>query len=423
MNKSYEDVCALAKATITGTPLQLEGEQDWKQLFRLTARAKLLPVTFKTISSAAGNYEIPEDILEHWRQETVARGFKQLYLFEALKELLLKARERDLQLVVFKGIALAALYPEPNMRYSCDSDVLVKRSEQGRAIALLEDLGYEMQEEHSKEHVPVYVKHLGITNIVIELHDCLWEDYEGKQAELLDSLRLDADDTLITQRFMGYEYLTLGINEHFIFQIYHIVKHLFFEGVSLRYLTDIALFVNKYNSQINWPEVREKLGILHYETFLDCILAIARDYLGMTAEVPGIGEVPEKLKDHLMEDMFGDRQFHSEKEQWETINFLSTYFMRTNVVKESKFSQKRKQLFPLPSELNEKYSYAKKCPLLLPVAWVHRIIYFIGYRNKAKQKGFDGSAVMKRSESRLDLMRELELMDTDKELKEQSGKK
>ncbi len=417
MKSLYNDVFSLARGALFNEEISISEDTEPEKLYKTLRRAKLAPVVFNTVSKSSVSERFSKELMEHWKKEALSKAFAQMFMNSEIKKVVEAGKKNGVTFVLFKGLPIASLYPDPNLRSSCDADILVYPEEQEKAVNLLKELGYESVKEGSKDHVPVFYKSAGSVGIKIELHDCLWEDYEGKQAEILESLNLSSKETLIKQNYMGMEFNTLGITEHLVFQLFHIVKHLFFEGISLRYFTDISLFVNKYFDEIDWKRVRENMKALHYERFLDCIVTICQKYLGMRDGIPGIEQVSEELMEHLLEDVLGEKDPSLQKNYYETINFLETYFMRETVVKESKFQQKRKQFLPLPSELHERYSYARKCPVLLPVAWVHRVIYFIGYKRDCKKYGKDANAAIKKSEGRLDLMRELNLMDTDKDTK------
>lgn len=417
MKELYLDVFNMARAALFGEELKLSEKVEAEELYRALVRAKLAPMCYNVASKYSNKDYFSPGIYEAWKRDSISKAFRQMFMVSELRKVLSEGEKRGLTLIVFKGIAVASLYPDANLRSSSDMDILVYPKEQKNAVSMLEDLGFESIDEGAKDHVPVFVKRLGPNSMKIELHDCLWEDYEGKQAQILESLKLSDKETLIRQSYQGIDYSTLGITQHFEFQLFHIVKHLFFEGISLRYFADISLFVNKFFDDIDWDKTRKDMKLLHYERFLDCIVCICQKYLGMRKDVPDIEPVSEEMIEHLVEDVLGEKDLSNAKDAYETINFLSTYFMRTTAVKESKFQQKRKQIFPLPSELHEKYSYAKKCPILLPVAWVHRVFYFIGYKRDCKKYGKDANAAIKKSTTRLDLMRELDLMDTDKDSK------
>lgn len=417
MNKLYDNLFCLIRAALYGEQLYIDKNIVPEDFYSLLVRAKLSPIVYNTVSKSSFSELFSGEIMDVWRRDTMNKALTQMFMNSEIKKIVSAGEERGITLILFKGITIASLYPDSNLRASCDADILVYGNEQKEAVTLLEELGYTGNVAGTKDHVPVFAKKTGVLCMKVELHDCLWEDYEGKQADILESLNLSAKETLIRQTFQGLEYTTLGITEHLIFQLFHIVKHLFFEGISLRYFTDISLYVNKYYDEIDWKRVRENMEVLHYERFFDCIVNICQRNLGMRIGIPGVEPVTEEMMGHLLADVLEKKDPSMQKDSYETINFLRTYFMRDSVIKESKFQQKRKQFLPLPSELHERYSYARKCPVLLPVAWVHRVIYFIGYKRDCKKYGKDANAAIKKSEGRLDLMRELNLMDTDKDVK------
>ena len=418
MNEATIDALALVKASITGETAKLSEQPDWNQIYQILSKGKLVPIVYRTVSLLEGEVQVPAELLKNWQAVTFSAGFRQLQSTHELRGVLTEAEARNIRLILFKGITLAALYPEPNMRVTSDADVLVTKEQRADAEKLLMELGYSKHDEFSKEHVPVYIKRKNGHRMVIELHDLLWEDYEGKQAEILESMKLDEESTLICQKACDLNVCTLGYEEHLVYQIFHMAKHFFFEGIALRYLVDIALYINAYADKIDFKRVRECIRKLHYDKFFCIILKICYEFLGMKVNVLGKEMSKTAINEHFIEDLVNRERQNDSVKQWETINFLSTYFMRTSVAKESTFQQRRKQFLPLPSELNDRYGYAKKCWLLLPVAWVHRVIYMISYSRHCKRNGFATSASIEKAMYRLDLMRELGMAETDKDIQD-----
>jgi len=418
MKKEYIEVLELTKASIAGTKVELNSELEWTELCKLLKVGKLYSVVYHTILKSKDELQVPEKLLAEWKANTFSLGFCQLRMISELKYVLREAESRGIQLVLFKGVTLAALYPEPYMRSSNDVDLLVSEEQRNAAERLLVELGFKKREEISKAHVPVYVVDDGSRYLKIELHDRLWEDYEGKQADILREMQLDNPQTLIEQEACGLTVTTLGHTEHLIYQIFHIAKHFFFEGISLRYLVDIMLFIESYKEAIDFARVRKEITKLHYERFYEAILKICYEYLGMKVVIPDINVESIEVNEQLLKDILERGKLDGAVKKWETINFLSQYFMRTSVTKSSNFQQRRKQIFPFPSELNDRYSYAKKCPLLLPVAWIHRVIYMISYSYHCKKNDMKTSETIGKAQYRLDLMRNLGMTETDKDVQE-----
>ncbi len=418
MEKKYSDVLELVRAGITGTNAKLSETPEWDEICSLLIKGKMLTVVYRTVAALGENYGLTKERLLGWQKETFAKGVKQLQMVNELRTVLTEAQNRKIRTVVFKGITLAALYPEPYTRLSCDADLLVRANQREEMEQMLVRMGYEKIEAASKEHVPVYIIKMGNRQLKLEIHDLLWEDYEGKQAEILQNMRLDAEETLICQDVCGIQVTTLGYNEHLIYQMFHIVKHFFFEGIPLRYFTDIALYIDAYADKLDFVKVRKEMERLHYGQFFDSVMKICYQCLGMKTNVLGNRLDKVELSERLLKEVLEIGKLNKSVKQWESINFLSHYFMRTSKTKSTNFQQRRKQLLPLPSELNDRFSYAKKCPLLLPVAWVHRVFYMIGYARHCKRNGMKTTESLEKAQYRLDLMRELGLTETDKEVQD-----
>ena len=418
MKKEYIEVLEITRACIRGMKPELQDAIAWEKVCSLLKSGKLYSVVYRSMLQLEGELRAPERVLKDWKEYTFSLGFRQLRMITELKKVLQLAEERGIRLVLFKGLALAELYPEPYMRTSSDVDLLVSEEQRYAAEQLLIELGFEKIEKLSKLHVPTYIVDDGNRYLKIELHDRLWEDYEGKQADILKEMQLDNPGRLVRQKVLGIDIITLGHTEHLIYQLFHIAKHLFFEGISLRYLVDIMLFIEAHEKEIDFARVRREIAKLHYENFYNAILKICYDYLGMRNVVPNSNVENMEVNEMLLNDILERNKLDDSVKQWETINFLSQYFMRTSVTKSSDFQQRRKQLLPLPSELNTRYSYAKKFPILLPVAWVHRVVYMINYSSHCKRNNMKTSESIEKAQYRLDLMRKLGITETDKDVQD-----
>ena len=418
METYYDDLLELVRAGITGTKAKLSENPDWDKICPLLTKAKLLPVVYRTVAALGETSGLSEEVLTGWQADTFAKGMKQLQMVNELRSVLTEARNRKIRPVVFKGITLAALYPEPYTRVSGDADLLVSAKQRNDMEQMLVQMGYEKVEAYSKEHVPVYMIKTQNRQLKLEIHDLLWEDYEGKQAEILRNIQLDAEETLICQEVCGMPVTTLGYDEHLIYQIFHIVKHFFFEGIPLRYFVDLVFYIDAYADKLDFVRIRKEMERLHYGQFFDSVMKICYQCLGMKTNVLRDRADKVELNERLLKEVLEIGKLNKSVKQWESINFLSHYFMRSSKTKTTSFQQKRKQILPMPSELNDRFSYAKRCPLLLPVAWIHRVFYIIGYARHCKKNGIKTTESLEKAQYRLDLMRELGLTETDKEVQD-----
>lgn len=412
MDPVYQNIFALTKAAIfCQAPEGLHAPTDWTQQFDLLRRGKLHGIVYKTVSQLPDEHRPDQNLINAWKVDSFQKGFQQLAATQEVRHVLQAATKQGIYPVLFKGLALAALYPEPSMRFTSDADLFISEDQRPAMEELLITLGYTKAPGASKDHVPVYRINTDNRCLSIELHDCLWEDYTGAQAEILKSINFTNPETLLEVSPFGFPIRTLGHEEHLVYQVFHIAKHFAFEGLRLRFLTDITLFVNAYKNQIDFDHFWQSMDKLGYSSFCGALFKICSTYLGMTDSVLKPEHTALPINEQLIVDIVlagkvGEHQI----ENWASTHMLASYFMRDNKTS-SGIKRKLEIFFPMPSELKDKFSYAKKCPILLPVAWIHRFFSALRYSILCKLKKQSATDVLSNAEYRLSLMKSVGLVD------------
>lgn len=413
MNPLYQNIFTLVKAAICQEhPEQLQEPFDLMQLLSILHRGKLHGIAYNTVYSLFIDKPDTSQIFSFWKTDIFHRGFLQLTQIQEIRHVLASATDHGLSPVLFKGLVLAALYPEPSMRFTSDSDLFIPHEQRSAMEELLISLGYTMVVNASKEHVPVYRINNNNRCLTIELHDCLWEDYSGTQADILESLDLTNPDSLITINPFGFPVRSLRHTEHLIYQLFHIAKHFSFEGMNLRFLTDITLFINAYKNEIDFTRFWKAMSKLGYTLFCCSIFKICSTYLGLDKTIIKPEYADISISEELIEDiLLAGKVTSLQTENWASTDMLASYFMR-NFKASSGIKRKFDIFFPMPSNLKGKFSYAKKSPFLLPIAWIHRFCSALHYSIICKSKRLSASDVLSNAEYRLSLMKSVGLVDT-----------
>ncbi len=276
---------------------------DINKVLEMAGAGMILPLIYPVLKLIATN----EDIEKLVRNQCI----RQLVIYEEIRKILAEVNKEGLRFVIFKGPVLAQLYPQFLTRISSDTDILVEESQIAQAEKLLKELGYEKNEEHSKQSVLVYAL---ANRHVVELHTRLWEDYNGKTISLLEAMKIDSIDTLRVTNCCGINLTTLGVNEQLIYLIFHMVKHFSFMGTDLKSLVDIALYVDYYIDEIDVDALWDRLRILEYDVFAINMFDICHKYFNMTERIysnkymidKGIGESELRYEnvDALIERMY-----------------------------------------------------------------------------------------------------------------------
>ena len=379
---------------------------DWEYIISEANAHNCLPLITHALSERSN--ELPSGVWEKMQYDSAYLGALQYQKNHELKEVLKIFNDNEIESCIFKGYAIARLYPERILRMSGDMDILISPDKMELANRLLLERGYVVDEASSKENVPVYIYK---NTFVIELHSSLWEDYKGDNIDLLKEYKIDSPEYQIDFNLEGVACKTLGYTQHFVYLIYHMIKHFIPAGVGIRHFLDLTLYVNRYYNRIDLYKVRSILEEMGYYYFVCSIFRICINYLGMNEKVLGNQSITmtkvdyKVLEDILDAGVFGTKTLYRRK----TTDVVRNAYYKGEGKRSSKFKMYIKVLFPAPSELSDRYVDAKKYPILLPVAWVQRMWHHL----VCKIKNTDEPSVFEKTrkvEERMDMLNELKLL-------------
>ena len=346
--------------------------------------------------------EYAQYIGEEWEEPSGYKTFiilKEYDKYKCLRDLMELSREQGLHFVIFKGCVLANLYPQYAERTSCDSDIYIEKEEQEQALRLLYTYGYEKNEEHSKGEVTVLMHKK--------------RDYTGKRLSILDRFELTKENKRITLNTCGFDVTTLGYQEHLIYQLFHIIKHFSLQGVGMKYLADITLYVNAYGQYIDYSDFWEKVERLGYDKFCYEFFNLCVELLGMKDDILQ-GRKAEKNsgKMLLMQDLFQMGKTYADKTAgWQIMGMMTPYFVGEKEGSQSAGKRKLQVIFPSSRDLPEEYLYAKKHPVLLPIAWGHKAVRYLVRYQKNRKTWYSVSEKLDVAQKRIALMDSLGLLD------------
>ena len=173
------------------------------------------------------------------------------------------------------------------------------------------------------------------------------------------------------------------------------IKHFILSGLTFQMMMDVALYFKKYAGKIDVNRVWSTISGLHYDRLFNCILWIMIQYCGFsTADFPGVySEMPRQVAAILDDLEKGGWMGYANKavreDGWKEYNRQILmknkskvqywlYMLRWNM------GLYVKALFPAKQAIAVRYPYIVKYPILLPYAWLHRLIF---RGSKAVKKG------------------------------------
>lgn len=409
MDKNQAYLLSLVNSAIHQRSVPLPKDNiNWEKIYLEAQVGKLGNIIFPVIKGLPINHQPPKQLFQNWNQTAVSMGVKQLNSYFELSKILNQAKKRKIPMIVFKGPALAQLYPEYLLRYSCDIDILIEDLDKENAEKLLIEQGFIKNDLNSKENVPVYYKPNGL---VIELHLRLWEDYTGYRIDILKELDLANKEKLVKINACDLEFTTLGYTQHLIYQMYHIIKHFSFQGMDLRHFTDTVLYVNHYKENIDFKLFWESMHKLGYDVFCSSLFRMCIKFFEMDAEALEERKREKEFdEDTLLDEIFNAGMMGSKNLDTRVASAIvyQTCYENTSA-KTSKWSVWKASIFPRTEDMAYKYKYARKYHWLLPIAWCHRGWNYLGDRIRKKEKN-SVKAHMDIAQQKIELLRKLDLL-------------
>ena len=338
---------------------------DWGKLYALAARQSLTGALFETV----GHCPMPDAVHDRLRRD----AFVTLANYENQQQILAELRSvfagADTSLLLFKGAVTRRYYVTPAMRTMGDIDAAVPLSSRAVADAALLAAGFAKEKEQPE--VWVYRKN----GVLLELHTVLrrfntfTQDKEPYE-ELWTDARLVRDTTY-----------HLSDDAEIAFTIAHMASHFCDGGCGLRQLMDVAVLLMRFDDTSLWEHVLLLLEKDGTDRFARHMLWLCEKWFGLTAPTGLAVPLDSATEDVLLCRFLNDGVFGADERY-----LLSRMRQERRMHQHSgKGTMLRHWVFPSPAYLRRRYAYADK-PLLLPVAYVHRLVDGVGKNRRVHEK-------------------------------------
>ena len=130
-------------------------EAEWTSLFSLASRQMLVPLIFDTIAGSHLEKQLPPALSGAVLRDTLRLTALQAMKTQRLFDLLAFLDKKGLHPLVVKGVVCRVLYPEPDLRWSGDEDLLILPEQAEDAAAAVREFGMAPDDaaaDFSKDH-------------------------------------------------------------------------------------------------------------------------------------------------------------------------------------------------------------------------------------------------------------------------------
>lgn len=372
MNNAQKQFIDILSAGIRGKSAdKVYDNVEWDEVIDLADKHKVEGIIYLALRKSKLISNIGEEKISLLKQKAAITGITQSRHISGLSTVLNKINERNIPVIVLKGLVVREFYPQPDQRSMNDADILVHEGDVEKVKQLLIDMGYVYLEDHKASHHIALVHH---KYPFIELHWNLFKR-DGFSNEL------EHYERLIWKRAIKVnvgeaEVLSLSYEDLALHLCMHMAAHLVATGFGVRQLCDFVLLVEHKGDEIDWNSFIMKARMYGFEKFSEIMFLLCNKLFNM--EVPKEINIKvvnnKKYVSALLNEIF-EAGVHGKKEM---ANQFATQVAFNFQDKDSNatlgaINRYFRFIFPKIDDMSDKYSYAKKVKILTPIAWIHHL--------------------------------------------------
>lgn len=342
------------------TKASLKGEKcnqkilDEKAFFQQAKESGLLALIFEAMD---------ENIVS----KVLYQSMHRLYLTFIIKDETQKAlrakinnlfNENEIPHLFLKGAHLKEMYPKSYLRGMGDIDCLIKKEDVLKSQKLLKSNNFRLDAK-SDVHDVYYFNN----DEMLEIHQKIYKETSRKDKSILRN----PWDYVV--HIKDYEY-RLKEEYELLHLIHHLSKHILSSGVGYRSLLDIQIYLN--NATLDEEVMYKYLTETGLFDFFNVVISFNKRAFGITTKFN---------KEEISDEAYNVILSYLDKSG---IHGKGTKFnaMTPRVVKRSKLRVILRVMFPTYSDMKNKYTAVRKCPLLLPFFYPIRWFTLIFLRTK-----------------------------------------
>lgn len=408
MKKTNLEFLSLLKSSLKNE--KYDGEkidfEDLVYIYKMSEIHHVVPMVYNAAYNEDFFKECDANFQAMFKSSAFRYIFSQIQRTNHFLEVYKKLSEKNIKILVFKGIIFRNMYNNPDDRISSDEDILIKKEDYEKVKEFFLSEGFEFIDKG--EECAYFSKSTGLC---IEVSTSLFS-HESKAYGHLNKLFEDVFEKSIKINIDKIDILTLSHEQHLIYIVFHNMKHFLTGGFGIRQVADFSKYIETYGEYINWEKFWLDLKDLNYDTFALNLIEISLKYLGFNNDkitypdnITSFDELKNSQKyyinsESLINDILDAGVFGAS-----TMDRKHTALMTLDAVEDKKKSNRLKAVFPNVNYLKDNYTYLQKYPILLPVAWGQRIL---SYLKKNKTSSYINT--MELGKQRIELLKEYKII-------------
>ncbi len=322
-------------------------------------------VNMQAYSVASTYYKdcISGAVLNKWQEFAVNSTKSNLKVIKAQSDLVEILNEKGFKYAIIKGASASCYYNNPFDRILGDVDFLIDKKDRSKIEDLLVAKGYFKDPMAHISHV-VFTK----PNAHLEMHFEVAGLPENEHKSYVQNFVLPTVETAVKKSLDGNEFLSPTSLYHGVIILLHTQHHLLGEGLGLRHLCDLAVFVSKTYKEDFWVNdllpFAKNIGLYK---FLSVMVKTCVEYLKIPRP-DWLEDFVEPSPEEIMLDVFSSGNMGKKDE----------VRARSGMLIAKKGNKKRGAIATLAISLHKaillKYPFVKKWWILYPFVYLYKAV-------------------------------------------------
>lgn len=293
-------------------------EQEWKSLFSMANKHTIAGTLFVALDKLPAEQRPPRKVFVDWLATTEKIRYDCRQAYHNAVWASKKFMQAGFRNVILKGQGNALLYPDTLSRHPGDVDVWLEGSQE-KIINYVRKFFPNIRFQGIEMEFPIK------KDCCIEVHTLpsfMSNPFDNKRLKHYFEEHAEEvfSNTPITTEYGELRVLPMRIN--MLFQLTHIYRHLFNEGIGLRQVTDYYYLLQQEEAAMYLKETALMVKKLHMGRFCSALMYVLQEALGLQKDrmilPPNEKEGQFLLSEILQAGNFGhtDERNHRKQSKW-----------------------------------------------------------------------------------------------------------
>ena len=255
------------------------GAGEWDALYKLAKDQGVTALVFDKLESLPAEVAPPKQLMLQWFSHTLSIGKQMERKYLVAADFAERLAAANIPVVVLKGFAIAAYYPQPLHRECGDLDCyMLGKMAEGEAVAA--SFGAVVEEANYKHS---HIKYKGLT---IENHKYFTSFNNTARGKGTEAALKQLIFAQAPARWDNSALLRPNATFNALFLAKHALRHFIDEAICLRHIMDWALFLKAEAANVDWQLLRPHLEASRVLLFAQLLTRISLRHLGLPASTP-----------------------------------------------------------------------------------------------------------------------------------------